>query len=397
MNILSRPKGLHYNSGLLVALFVSAISLPLAANLAGRDGADSGVENRQFAPLPRFDGSWPSAVGFGGQLRDWFSDHFGFRSTLVRWYGESRLFGLGVSPTTAVVKGKDGWFFYGDDEALSDYANTRLLTPQEVERWRDAAVAARDWLKTQGIGYVVMIAPDKHVIYPEGMPSGVKPLGTVSRTDQVTAALRDAGVATIDVRPALFAAKSRERLYQQTDTHWNDRGALIAYQALIEAVRSQLPAAPAPGVRGGSDPPLTPFNPLTREDFEAVSVEREGLDLAGMMGLTHVMRETDLQLRPKRPRQAVVIQPRGVPLDYETGRIVATIPGSPLPHAVVFRDSFFSRLAPFVAEHFGRTVFVWQNDFDPDVVLEERPAIVIQEIVGRHLYTFLPTPELVPR
>ena len=49
--------------------------------------------------------------GFGA----WFDDHFGFRSTLVRWYGESRLFGLGVSPSAAVVKGRDGWFFYADD------------------------------------------------------------------------------------------------------------------------------------------------------------------------------------------------------------------------------------------------------------------------------------------
>jgi len=35
-------------------------------------------------------------------------------------------------------------------------------------------------------------------------------------------------------------------------------------------------------------------------------------------------------------------------------------------------------------------------DFDAQVVEAEHPDIVIQEIVGRHLYGFVPSPELVP-
>ena len=73
------------------------------------------------------------------------------------------------------------------------------------------------------------------------------------------------------------------------------------------------------------------------------------------------------------------------------------IRGSSLPRAVIFRDSFFSRLAPFTSEHFSRAVYLWQNDFDADAVLQERPDVVIQEIVGRHLYNFIPSPELIPR
>jgi alginate O-acetyltransferase complex protein AlgJ len=63
---------------------------------------------------------------------------------------------------------------------------------------------------------------------------------------------------------------------------------------------------------------------------------------------------------------------------------------------VIFRDSFMSRLVPFLSEHFSRAVYLWQNDFDDDVVTREHPDIVIQEIVGRHLYGFIPSPELVP-
>ena len=45
----------------------------------------------------------------------------------------------------------------------------------------------------------------------------------------------------------MAAAKTRERIYFQTDTHWNDRGAFVAYRELIEAVRAQVPAVAVKG------------------------------------------------------------------------------------------------------------------------------------------------------
>ena len=109
-----------------------------------------------------------------------------------------------------------------------------------------------------------------------------------------------------------------------------------------------------------------------------------------------MLHETEYSLKPRRPRQARVIEPAGSAETAAEGRLVTEIPGSPLPRAVVFRDSFGSRLVPYLSEHFSRVVYLWQNDFDADVVRQEKPDVVIQEIVGRHLYTFLPSPELIP-
>ena len=148
---------------LLALAFVAMISLPLAANIAGRDGADPEAENRELATFPSFASR--SVADFGGglaQLTRWFDDHFGFRSTLIRWYGEERLFGLGVSPSAAVVKGADGWFFYADDNAIDDYASPAPMTPDAIANWRRAVLAARDWLRGRGVAYVFTIAPDKH-------------------------------------------------------------------------------------------------------------------------------------------------------------------------------------------------------------------------------------------
>ena len=70
-------------------------------------------------------------------------------------------------------------------------------------------------------------------------------------------------------------------------------------------------------------------------------------------------------------------------------RVVTEQPG-PRPRAVIFRDSFGSAMIPFLSEHFSRAVYVWQNDLDPALVLQERPTVVIQEWVGRHLHTAAP-------
>ena len=360
----------------LVALFLLVIGLPLAANLAGADGADPGAENREMAAFPRLDGSWKSVANFGNGLGHWFDDHFGFRAALVRWFGETRLFWLGVSPSSTVIKGRGGWLFYADDSALDDYVAERPFAPEELRAWRSALVATNDWLNERGVRFVFTIAPDKHVIYAEQMPASLHRVGGTSRTEQLFEYLRHTtNLALVDVRPALFEAKGDERLYHLTDTHWNDRGAFVAYREIIEAVRRMVPSVPAP---------------WSRNDFDPVTRDSAGRDLAGMIGLTRVLRESDLMLIPRRPRQARVVEPPGATPTDEEGRLVTEIPGSRLPRALIIRDSFASGLAPFLSEHFGRAVYLWQNYVGADAVLHEKPAVVIQEIVGRHLLSVAP-------
>jgi hypothetical protein len=198
--------------------------------------------------------------------------------------------------------------------------------------------------------------------------------------DQVLDAVDRTGVA-VDLRPAIAAAKSRERVYHLTDSHWNARGALIAYQALITAVRAQNPAVPPP---------------WKRSDFEEAERTSDGLDLARMIGLHHLLREVDLALIPKRRRLAKVADPPGADVSAQLGRLVTAIPGSPLPRAVVFGDSFTTALVPLLAEHFSRTVFLWQKDFVPEQVIDEGADVVIYEIASRHLHNFVASPGLVP-
>ena len=53
-------------------------------------------------------------------------------------------------------------------------------------------------------------------------------------------------------------------------------------------------------------------------------------------------------------------------------------------------------MAPYFSEHFSRVVYLWRNDFAFEEVEKERPDVVLQEIVGRHVQWFIPSPELIP-
>ena len=118
--------------------------------------------------------------------------------------------------------------------------------------------------------------------------------------------------------------------------------------------------------------------------------DEHGGDLAAMLGLEDILREHALVLEPRIPRRAKLIEPADLHEGYEVARVVTEIPDVRLPRAVIFRDSFMSGMVPFLSEHFSRAVYLWQNDVDRDLVLRERPNLVIFEIVGRRLQTYVP-------
>jgi hypothetical protein len=364
----------------ITVAFVAIIAAPGVANLLGTDGADEEAENRKLAAFPALASNWSSIRSFLPDLDAWFSDHFGFRSQLVTWYGISRYMWLGVSPSPAVGIGPRGWLFYVDDGGLEDFTNEHPLTESEIQNWRNTVVRAKNWCQARGIAYLFTILPDKGSIYPELFPQTARRVSRLSRADQVVTAITDVGAA-VDVRPALLNAKRSARLFQKTDTHWNQRGAYIGYRTIIDALRLQLPSIPPPK-------PESDFAPMTRHIA--------GMDLAGMMGLTRVLGEEDLRFVPRQPRQYVVVEPKGNIVEAGEPRIVTEIPGSTLPRAVVFRDSFTSAMAPYFSEHFSRVVYLWRNDFAVDEIEKEHPDVVLQEIVGRHVQWFVPSPELIP-
>lgn len=365
----------------IVILFLAILVIPGLGLLLGVDRSDvSEAEMRRLAEFPTWSWDRRAMAQWPDQFQRYFNDRFAFRNALIHLRAAVLWHGFHTSASDTVIAGKGDWLFYADDGGIQDYVQEEPFSVEQLEQWQQALERARDWLASRGTRFLFVLAPDKQMIYPELMPASLHRLHDSYRADQLLAYMRThSTVEILDLRPAILAAKPHELLYHHYDTHWNDRGALIGYQQIAGRLQHWFPA----------------IEPMQRTDFVTSPAAPSG-DKTTMLGLVDQGKVTMPGLVPRRGWSSVVVSPAHPDPYGEDGTIVTEVrPGTGI-RAVMFRDSFSSRLIPYLSEHFSRILYQWQNDFDPDLVRREHPDVVIQEMVGRHLYNFVPTPELVP-
>ncbi len=367
---------------LLIAAFLAGIFLPLA--FTSRNWA-SEVEKRELAPFPGIPRSLSALREFPGSFEAFYNDHFGFREQFVYLYNVLNV-RLGVSPTEKVLVGKEGWFFYANPEdgnALEDYRNNDPLTEDELAAWQADLEQKYHWLQARGITYLFVIAPNKHTIYPEYLPETVTKVGQQSRADQLVAHLAaHTEVPVLDLRPVLLAAKgSGPLLYDKTSTHWNAWGANIAQHAIAAALAAKTPA-------------IRPMRYAATDFREQVGGGDE--DLVVMMSVGHMFSHPSPVLTAALPacETQILGNEPNVPRSQQPFQTIcpntgpSAGPNAGSVDAVIFRDSFFIFLQPYISTYFHRATYIWtQPDFATlqAYVEEMQPQVVIEERAERYL------------
>jgi alginate O-acetyltransferase complex protein AlgJ len=371
----------------VTVLFLAILAVPGSGLLLGIDRARiSESEMRKLAEWPAWSWDRGTITAWPSRFQQYFNDHFAFRQRLITARAAFLWHTLHTSSSDTVIAGKGDWLFYGDDGGMPDYVQAEPLSARDLELWQRTLERTRDWLAGRGIRFLFVLAPDKQMIYPELMPASLRRLRPEYAADQFLAHMRaHSDVEIVDLRPGLIAAKPHELLYHHYDTHWNDRGALIGYQQIAARLHDWFPA----------------IRPMTREDFETSPAADSG-DRTTMLGLVDEGKRAMPGLVPRAGWTAKVIEPVHPDPYGEDGTVItetgpdARGAGTGLPRGVMFRDSFGSRLLPYLSENFSRILYQWQKDIDPHLIVAEHPDVVIYEMVGRHFYTYVPTLELIP-
>jgi len=270
--------------------------------------------------------------------------------------------------------GKHEWLFYidpNDGNNLEDYRKNDRLTPEQLQQWRTVLETKYWWLQQQGISYVFVIAPNKQSIYGEYFPSRIRAVGRQSRLEQLMEYMKDSEVPILDLRKALIRAKAEGQIYQRIDTHWNDFGAAIAQYEIMRYLTK-------------SYPNIQPIR-YAAQDFLWES--RQGGDLANMLNLSGILKE---QSRPRlrSPASQCEKQMIGDTTDPLFMQPFMTTCLTGELSALIFRDSFFAALQPYISSYFSKSVYVWtQPDIEMIAQLVEQyaPNIVIEERVERYL------------
>jgi len=325
------------------------------------------VENRSLASVPALPRSVRDLERFRLELDSYVADHFPPRQYLIAGLNYLRYLS-GFSGTRRVFVGEQGWLFYDNDSHFSQLRPS-TLTPPEATAWVEMLRSRSEFLANRGIPYLVVSAPVKERLYPDRLPDWLGNGGPSADADVLGAAAARVGVkAYVDLRPPLMQARANGvEIYSAFDTHWTGEGAYHAYVAIIEAMNAKgLPVRPHP-----------------RSHFSADRVARAQMpqDLAHMLGIASLVRQSYAQLVQSVPAPSPKIQYLGVGADWTADRVVDT--GARGPVLMLTGDSFSTALLPLLNASFSRIVFSHHQNgfFREDLIDRFKPDLVLLEVI----------------
>ncbi len=361
-------KGKAFCIAFLIALLALPVSFVFSRNVIDTEN----YENREYAPFPAFSlktfGVFP--YGFERYLNDrlpyknqltrlnaQIENAAGLHNTVLQYYS-----------TDPVLHGKDGWLFYnaaGYESTINDYLCNNLYDEAELQRIAAGYQALNDQYAAQGITFVLMIPTNKEQVYPEYMPDALQPVGTVSRTDQLVAYLREhTTVPVVYTKQALIDAKPEAQLFYKYDSHWNQCGGFVGEQLLREVLQ-------------GKKEDLS--------DYEIkVLPDRYIGDLATVSGLQDTLYEYPPEVAGYQPGVTATLTSGE---DSEEATMMSYVSDAPdQRRLLMIKDSFCYSMLPFLSKDFGETLFTTDSTLAKELIAERHPDIVVLEIVERHYY-----------
>ncbi len=323
---------------------------PLAVGIIRPDSPAAILkEGRFLAPAPAPPESSAAWLALPKQVDAYLRDHFGLRDMLIRAHKDLTKPMLGFGNNSVLV-GRGGRLFYLGEDTVRQSAglvvrDERLSDTVALLARMNAALASR------GIKFLVAVPPNAATIYQDDLPRWAQRRGRRTEYDLLLKELAAKGVRAIDLRPAVAAARARGPVFYMHDTHWTARGALAAFNAIVEADGR-------PGWR------LDPKSVLSQPR------SRDGGDLARMLGAEGLKETVEDFTLPAARTQLLTANPFS---DYVAKS------GEPGPTIMVLGNSFtggyFDRM---LLPHAGRVIwlehrkceFDWKaiDRFHPDEV-----------------------------
>ena len=334
-------------------------------------------ENRRLQERPSLSLSTETNIiqslsQFKDDYTAYYEDNFALKPFLFAVYSaiQNQIFNTNPIPNK-VVKGVNGWYFLGDygGKPILESKGIITFTQDQTDSIKSNLESKTKWASENGIQLYVAIAPNKHTIYGDSLP--IKSSSSLTKLQHLSKALNHAEVNFIDFSEHLRDS-AHKQLYDPTNTHWNGRGSYLAYVQLIDVLKLDFPELTA----------------LSRDQVDIFTKYVEFDELTKMLSLPGRYKRIDAKvLNPKfsplPPRtQQSSFQKRA---KYERRFICS---GKPLK-VLIYRDSFAGGLVKYLRESFGESVFIWSYEFDKDLILEEKPDLVIREIVERNIDVLL--------
>jgi hypothetical protein len=261
--------------------------------------------------------------------------------------------GMRPHPADDVLPGNGQWLFELDAgrRSLAQMRGDLLLARKAALRWLFVLECRVAWLGDRGIPYVFGVAPCKTAVLAEELPRGVvvfprRPVGQLRHRIAEDESFAEVVYPLEDLR----AEPAERPTFSTHDSRWNANGAFVGYRCLLDAI-----------------PRAVRVHRLARGDI-AFDQRPEHGDL-GSAGRRLAV------TGPPHPRTARLVSDNGVEGE---GRILVTAcERAPATTCLYFGDWSAYRTLAYMAESFGRMVFVHLHTLDHQLVEQEQPEVVI--------------------
>jgi len=361
-----------FHKFLLVFAFLFLIFIPFV----GKKETES-FEKRQLAEFPHFRLS--NIWKFLFQYEDYFNDRFAFRNSSVQAISKFRFRLFRISPMPNIVQvGKNDWLFTSRDEYILDTS-----TPYTKEQLDSVIINLKiitKYFDIRNIKYYFAMIPVKERIYPEYMPADLRYRMEFSKAAQLNAELlKHPDIRAIDVKNVLIEGKKVRPTFYSADTHWNEYGAFLGYRKIMERVRMDFPQ----------------IKPFEISDYTIDSVMTDAGDLQLLMGFRDELQYIRYHLKSNDIPSPIIIDSTA----FETQNSRYSIREMPEPvnglRLFLIRDSFSQYMRIFITPNFDRTVLGWIPIVPVAKVMQEKPHLVIHEILEHFVvYTLQLPPEI---
>ena len=337
----------------------------------------------QNAPPPLILKRWAFQV-FPFMFDAYFNDRVGYRTELLDIKRDITYGIFGETTSNIVWVGKNGWL-YLDNVGTSPRSQSPdgTLEPN-VEAWASAIEKRRDWLAKRGIVYIVYIAREKSIIYPEHLPDSLQRHPPADLVPGLLARLKQANVRAVDPYIQLIAAKPTaiHPLYFVNDSHWSGTGMSVGYRPLADELELAVP-----GYRAKPD---TAFNFLPYVRMEADLTTALGLKPGDKTEATvHCGEPNNPSMEVPDDDVAALLLSGGKPLAHLPSR--RTVCPTATPRAVMLHDSFGPAAEIPLAEHASRLVTLAHEEFLEQRIELDNPEILLELYTERRLTHWPPS------
>ena len=209
------------------------LATPLALGVVRPDPRRRYSKRGAIAPGADVSGAPADWLTLSSRIDAFLGDHFGLRQVLIRAHKDLTKPLLSAGNGSVLI-GRGGRLFYLGGEAVQRSAGL-VMRDHRVSDTVDLIARMKAALKARGVKFLVAVPPNAATIYADDLPEWAKNRGRRTETTSCSTGSRPVASRAVDLRPAVQAARSGGPACYMHDSHWTARGALAAFNAIVEA------------------------------------------------------------------------------------------------------------------------------------------------------------------